>query len=112
MHRKAMVALTLAMAAALSGCASPLMSSNLSKSALRPRVSLNPHLLFDRIPGPTHAAGLGPRESWPTAIAGQLLAEQIVFQEHIRDYQGGGRQSGNEYRRRFVTYRTGRIERR
>lgn len=107
-----MVALTLAMAAALSGCASPPMSFSLGKSALRSRAVLNPHLLFDLIPGPADATGLEPRESWPTAFAGQLLGEQIVYQEHIRDNQGRGRRSDDEYRRRFVTYRTGRIERR
>lgn len=112
MHRKAMVALTLAMAAALSGCASPLMSFSLSTSALRPSAVLNPHLLFDRIPDPTDATGLRPREYWPTAIAGQLRSEQIVYQEHIRDNQGRGRRSDDEYRRTFVTHRSGRIERR
>ncbi len=72
---------------------------------------LNPHLLFDRIPGKTFATMVQARSDWPSTVAGRQTRETIQFHERFSDLQGQTRNIENEFRRRFTSHRRGFIER-
>lgn len=101
----------ISLATLLTGCAA--VGHHHRHMAPRPMGSsgLQSHLLFDRVAGLTDATELAARDSWPSAPAGRLLGEEIIYYERFRDRQGRGGRNGNDFQRHFTSQRRGRIRR-
>ncbi|NOT01993.1 MAG: hypothetical protein HOP29_15365 [Phycisphaerales bacterium] len=67
----------------------------------------NSALLFDRVPGTTFAADIGPRSSWPSAPAGVEVRESVYYSEVFEDRQGRSQNQDQTFHRRFTSRRTG-----
>ena len=95
--------------AALAGCA----SLERAPATLHPNRFLagSSFLLFNRLPGNTHAGAIPPRPAWPVALSGARVREHIFFVERFEDRQGHNLRSDNTFYRRFTTRREGIIER-
>ena len=87
--------------AVLSGCGSPSRHRMRSEA---PRVSL----LFDHLPGYPSASQIVHRSDWPSTFRSWSVGEVVEYREQIYDYQNGGRDSGDQFRRYFRSTRVGR----
>ncbi|MCH7701131.1 MAG: hypothetical protein IID37_05545 [Planctomycetes bacterium] len=100
---RSFAALLLAMAG-LSGCGPPIRHGLRSEA---PRVAL----LFDHLPGRPSASQIVHRSDWPSTFRSWSVGEVVEYREQVYDYQNGGRNSGDQFRRYFRSTRVGRSHR-
>lgn len=109
--RRLRVLLLLVSVGWLAGCSSARRVSFEFDSFGRQSGHVDAFLLFDRYAGPTFDTMIPPRGDWPSVASGANLGERINYREYIRDYQGRNANAQQQFRRDFISRRSGVISR-
>jgi hypothetical protein len=87
----------------VSGCVAPTGGERPTRA-----IAQNQHSLFNPYwtdPSAYHVS----RSDWPSTRARQKIRETVTYHETSIDSQGRGYRDGQDYYRRFTTYRTGTV---